>query len=338
MTGKRKRTMLIFSIVFLLLAVTAVIVTKLAKEVPSKKLKDFKIIGYLPDWYEDCYKDVPYDRLTHINYAFAIPTREGTILKFKDPEQVKNLVRKAHRNQVKILLSIGGWSYQGAVLSDVFKEATLTKEKAEYLAFNIVKTVTEYNFDGADVDWEYPNEETMNQYAYFMKVLGDALRKEEKLFTAATTGFSESAKYQPDSVVKKLDWINIMAYDMDMEGDHANYEDMISFAAYWTKTRKADPGKVVIGVPFYARPDGYSYRHIVEKNPEDSNKDQTVYEGVTVYYNGLNTIRKKTEWACENLSGIMIWEVLQDSEEEEYSLLEEMYQTAKSYFRRIKQD
>lgn len=337
MTGGKKRTVLILGIVFLLF-IAVFIVRKLGREIPSEELGDFKIIGYLPTWHEELYggnlnAEIPFDRLTHINYAFAIPTEEGTILEFENPKLVKKLVRTAHKNQVKILLSVGGWSYKGEVLSEVFKEATITREKAEYLASNIIEVVKEYHFDGVDVDWEYPNEETTNQYAYFMEVLGTSLKKEKKLFTAATTGFSKSAECQPDSVVELLDWINVMAYDMDMEGDHARFEDMVAFAQYWIQTRKVSPSKVVIGVPFYARPDGFSYREIVNADVENAKKDQTIYEETTIYYNGLATMREKTIWAYDNLSGIMIWEVLQDTTEEETSLLEKIYQTAKEQAR-----
>lgn len=332
MTGKRRRTMLIFGIVFLLLVLVVFIVfvaRKLKRERPAEELGEFKIIGYLPDWYENGAEEVPYDRLTHINYAFAIPTTEGRILEFKNPQLVKKLVKEAHSNQVKILLSVGGWSYEENLLRDVFKEATLTKERADVLAENIVKVVKQYDFDGADIDWEYPDEETSEQYAYFMEVLGASLKEEKKLFTAATSGFHEIGKYQPDSTIEALDWINVMAYDIDMEGEHATYEDMVSFAEYWIQTREVERRKVVIGVPFYARPGGTSYQQIVETDPVNAKRDQTTFEGVTIYYNGLNTMRKKTIWAYENLSGIMIWEVLQDSGEAKTSLLETIYQTAK---------
>lgn len=40
-----------------------------------------------------------------------------------------------------------------------------------------------------------------------------------------------------------------------------------------------------------------------------------------VYYNGSETIRKKTEYAQNNLGGIMVWEITQDTSDREYSLL-----------------
>jgi hypothetical protein len=45
-------------------------------------------------------------------------------------------------------------------------------------------------------------------------------------------------------------------------------------------------------------------------NPEASKFDQI---SDTIYYNGPNTIRKKTKLAMEKTSGVMIWELTQDA-------------------------
>ena len=48
-----------------------------------------------------------------------------------------------------------------------------------------------------------------------------------------------------------------------------------------------------------------------------------------VYYNGMDTIAKKTRYALENLGGIMIWELTQDTSDEEKSLLQMIERTVK---------
>ena len=40
-----------------------------------------------------------------------------------------------------------------------------------------------------------------------------------------------------------------------------------------------------------------------------------------VYYNGVDTIAAKTRYARENLGGIMIWELTQDTSDPDRSLL-----------------
>lgn len=41
-----------------------------------------------------------------------------------------------------------------------------------------------------------------------------------------------------------------------------------------------------------------------------------------VYYNGVDTITDKTLYAKENLGGIMIWELTQDTQDADKSLLQ----------------
>ena len=41
-----------------------------------------------------------------------------------------------------------------------------------------------------------------------------------------------------------------------------------------------------------------------------------------VYYNGVDTIVEKAQYAKENLGGIMIWELTQDTSDPDRSLLQ----------------
>ena len=43
--------------------------------------------------------------------------------------------------------------------------------------------------------------------------------------------------------------------------------------------------------------------------------------GMDVWYNGISTIEKKTAYARDNLGGIMIWELTQDTDDSGKSLL-----------------
>ncbi len=48
-----------------------------------------------------------------------------------------------------------------------------------------------------------------------------------------------------------------------------------------------------------------------------------------VYYNGVDTITEKTLYAKENLGGIMIWELTQDTSDPGRSLLRAIDRSAK---------
>ena len=120
-------------------------------------MKDFRIVTYLAGWNgEKGMEKLRYDCLDQINYAFAIPTEEGDVLPFPDPDFVHKVVNEAHAHNVQVMISVGGWSWQDVPLEATFEKATETPEKTARLAKAIVDVVDEYDFDGADIDWEYP--------------------------------------------------------------------------------------------------------------------------------------------------------------------------------------
>jgi hypothetical protein len=57
-----------------------------------------------------------------------------------------------------------------------------------------------------------------------------------------------------------------------------------------------------------------SYNKIVETFEGAAQSDEwTMPDGKILYYNGMPTIRRKTELAKEKASGVMIWQVLGDA-------------------------
>ena len=77
-----------------------------------------------------------------------------------------------------------------------------------------------------------------------------------------------------------------------------------------------------LGVPFYARPSWADYGTILATVPEAFAGDHVLYNGMEVYYNGVDTIAEKTRYAREHLGGIMIWELTQDAAGRGKSLLQ----------------
>ena len=290
----------------------------------------FKAVGYFPDWSGDKLDRIRFDIVTHINYAFAIPTADGTLRPLGNPRLARDLVAEAHKNNVKVLIAVGGWSYNGVPLESTFVQATSTDEKIQKLADSIIAMVEEYGFDGVDMDWEHPRygKASQKQYEKLMLRLREILKSENKLLTAAVLGgvspdgyVLRDAAAHTDAVLNAVDWINVMAYDGGDGEKHSSYDFAVNCALYWRDTRKMPAGKVVLGVPFYARPSWASYDQILQSDPEAYNTDTSMVKGVTDYYNGIPTIKAKTVWAMENVGGIMIWELSQDTTDESRSLL-----------------
>lgn len=286
-------------------------------------------MGYYPSWSPGKLDRIRYDVLTHINYAFAIPTAEGGLMPLENEGTAKKIIAFAHDNGVKVLLAVGGWSYNDVILEKTFAAAVSTDEKLKSFADAIIEMCDKYGFDGIDMDWEYPRIENGSaaNYEKLMVYLADKLHAKGKLLTTAvicgvTTGGYDiyEAKAQTQRVLEVVDWVNVMAYDGGDGELHSSYDFAVNSANYWRKTRGMPNDKVVLGVPFYSRPTWTTYNSILAQDENAWNSDTSVINGTTVHYNGMDTIKRKTKFAKENLGGIMAWEITQDTSNKEKSL------------------
>lgn len=276
-----------------------------------------KVVGYFTDWTNMDINRIQYDKLTHINYAFLIPETNGDVKPIVQEAKMKELITKAHENNVKVLISVGGWEYHGAVLDPVFATAASNDISREKLVNNIVDFVNKYNFDGADIDWEYPDPGTeSDNFLKLMTSLNAKLKPQGKLLTAAVTSGtavnspteSWTAKGVTKEIFPLVDFLNIMAYDGGNGADHSPYIYAENAMKVWTQ-KGLPKEKMVLGLPFYARPSWRGYNEIVASDPQAPFKDRSGID----YYNGIDTIKKKTQLGLNLGSGVMIWELSQDT-------------------------
>lgn len=302
-------------------------VLSLSNEEWTAKKEDFKIVGYFPSWKEDTSK-IRYDILTHINYAFAIPTAEASLLPLENAELAQQIIREAHAKGVRVFLAVGGWSYHDVPLEPAFVAATETAQKREKLAGAIVSMCEIYGFDGVDLDWEHPRVDgnSSRQYEELLLLLAEQLHAQGKeLSSAVLSGVTADgnvyydAAAHTDTVLETVDWINVMAYDGGDGERHSPYELAVNSGNYWRKQRGMPAEKVVLGVPFYARPSWAAYGDILSSVPDAWKYDHTDYNGMDAWYNGIAAIQQKTSYAMEQLGGVMIWEISQDAKGQ-YSL------------------
>jgi chitinase len=267
----------------------------------------FRSVGYLPSW-AGSVNSVQYSKLTHINYAFVLPNSNGSLQAVPDTAKLSSLVSLAHSNGVKVSLSIGGWN-DG---NDSAFESLAGNSGARTTFVNaVVSVVTQYNLDGVDIDWEYPDPGTSgNNYTALMSALSTAMHSRGKLLTAAVVSEGNTANGVQPAVFGYVDFLNIMAYDGG--SPHANYDWSIAAANFW-KSRGLPASKTVLGVPFYSRPGYYTYSQLVAMNANNANLDCVTVSGAQQCYNGIPTIKRKTQWAVANAGGIMNWELSQDT-------------------------
>ncbi|WP_019613133.1 glycosyl hydrolase family 18 protein [Psychromonas ossibalaenae] len=162
-----------------------------------------RIIGYFTSWRNGANgqpsflaSDIPWDSITHINYAFAHINKSGEV-SIGDTTDPKNpatgmtwegaenamdpslpykghfnlLNQYAKKHDVKLLLSVGGWAETGAHFDDAgrymdggfysltIKEATgeVNYAAIDKFAKSAAVFVNQYGFDGIDIDYEYPS-------------------------------------------------------------------------------------------------------------------------------------------------------------------------------------
>ncbi len=261
---------------------------------------DKVVSAYFADW--DVYgrgyfvKDIPADKINTVLYAFGMPTADGgcsVIDPWADYQmvywsganavdgqadnfgdngglygnfnQLKKL--KALHPDLKILISLGGWS-----LSTYFSDVAATQASREKFVAACIDTfikgdlptggwpedaggigVAKGIFDGIDVDWEYPGIDPGNgaHFSAADKVNATLLFQEFRtqldaqgqidgkhyLLTAALPAgdINSTGSFELAKVSRILDYVNIMTYDF-----HGSWDSYTAFNSPMRRD-KADP-------------------------------------------------------------------------------------------------
>lgn len=285
----------------------------------TKDKPDFKIVGYYPlhSAMAVDLQTVPFAKLTHINLWFLNPDSLGNFT--QDFSALTPFIEAAHANRVKVLFSIGGGSKQAQYHS------LLKEDKRADFVQRLVAQALKYNVDGIDVDLE--GSDIDEHYEPFVVELAALLRSHNKLITAAIAVYYKDQL--TDKTLAQYDFVSIMSYDRtgpwrpEKPGPHATYAHAVEDLTYFGKERSIPKEKMVLGVPFYGY--GYgpaltstaismNYGEILSTFPGAETADQwEMSGGKIIYYNGIDTIKKKTALAKEKASGIMIWQLPGDA-------------------------
>ena len=277
-----------------------------------------RVLGYLPvhsNWVADM-NNIDLTKITDLNLAFINPDASGN---FIANDAYRQVIQKAHSQNVRVFLSIGGGSPPAHL------EGLLEKDKRANLISGLITVAGNYDFDGVDVDLE--NSLINNNYASFVSGLSAALKQKNKLMTAALASWNSNLIN--DSTLRMYDFINIMSYDktgpwnLNKPGPHSPFIMVQDDFTYFNKTRGIAAEKLFIGLPFYGygfgngAPKSLAYKDIITTYPGSENADSlTVSGGGKIYYNGIATIQQKVSFAISNKAGgVMIWQLLGDSKD-----------------------
>jgi chitinase len=320
-------TLTTYSLFLLLLASCQknITVSSTGKTEPRAVTGSFKVVGYLPS-YSGSVNQVQFSKLTHIIYAFLIPTSSGGYGAVDNPAKLDSMVTYAHASGVKAMISVGGGGGGGGFAGIVASSSNITT-----FVNNMMNFVNQYDLDGIDIDWEYPSGGTQaTNFLTMMQQLGTALHNNGKILSVAVIGL-DGGNYIESGMYSTIDFMTIMAYD-DNNFQHSTYELATQCMAYWLG-QGCPASEAVLGVPFYGHDSTLS-----ESDPNDEPEYNTIIaEGGnpqldvfgSIGYNGLLTMRSKTSYAMAQGGGIGIWELSGDATGSN-SLLSAIYQVVEA--------
>ena len=277
----------------------------------------FLVSGYLPDYRElnpqwgNC--------LTDIIYFSAQPKPDGGLdTSLLSESTLQALRAMKDKYGTRIFISVGGWERSQGFAPMVADPQARKKFENDLLTFSLAHAL-----DGVDFDWEFPENDAQYQgYAALLQEIKAAFQPHGMLISMALSSDADLKR----SVYQYADRIHVMSYDHP--GLHSTYDQAVLDMNYFVAGGFAK-GKLFLGVPFYGREianndNEFTYAELMQQYHPTPDQDQV--HGI--YFNGIDTIQKKTCYALDNgFGGIMIWELGQDSADNT-SLLRTVYQAA----------
>lgn len=166
---------------------------------------------------------------THLVFAFALLREDGNIYADADNTAMYNAMKKlrGENKNLKLLLAIGGWT-EG---SKDFSAVAADEQRRDVFINSALAFLSQWEFDGIDIDWEFPADTAQGGTAAdkenlpkFLNALNYRLKNEDPqgkitylLSIACGTGYAVVEKgYDVKEVSANVDYVNLMAYDLNM--------------------------------------------------------------------------------------------------------------------------
>lgn len=201
----------------------------------------------------------------------------------REVEALKEIIshRQNKEHEVKLVvtaLADGAWGEN--------VNAYMT-ENWQDVADKIVAFVNKYNFDGVDIDWEYPQTKAdWDVYDKFIARLDDGMHEAnpDAIVTAALSAWSLGMSQE---TLDRLDQIQFMAYDSkDEDGYQSSLQQAQEGLSDFIENG-ADISKINIGVAVYARPTNLAPYWAIWRDFDEAtywnSKYYTIHDGDQVY-------------------------------------------------------
>ncbi|KAG1854388.1 glycoside hydrolase family 18 protein [Suillus tomentosus] len=169
---------------------------------------------------------IVWEKYNTLYYSFAETTQTVTSLSLagSDGELLPQFVSEAHAHGVEAHIAVGGWT--GSIW---FSSNLATTENRTAFVKTVTEFVSQYNLDGVQFDWEYPNHQgigcnvvnandTTNFLSFLQELRQNPVAKKLTLSAAVSVVPFNDATGNPSADVsgfaKVLDYIAVMNYDV----------------------------------------------------------------------------------------------------------------------------
>jgi chitinase len=273
------------------------------------KAADKVFVGYVAG----SVRQIEFSLYTHLCHAFVVADGNGNV-RTEGNAPSRELTTNAHKAHVKVLLSLGGWGWD-----DQFGAIVSKPESEDRYVKSVMEMVDQYDYDGIDLDWEYPDTKTevvgFERLARRFRKLVDEIGKKKGrpmlLTMAASSNFETLRWLQTPFLVETMDWVNVMTYDYT--GSWTNYAGHHSplFASkkqpggrprsssltieFLLNERKLPADKIALGLPLYGRGFGVKEPYAATKGAKKARMAEADYRSIEKLQAAKGWVRKWDE-------------------------------------------
>ncbi|KAL2204347.1 glycoside hydrolase, partial [Sarocladium strictum] len=245
-----------------------------------------RVMGYFESWSmreRACFnmraEAVPYGLYTDVIFSFATihpdtyKVTAGSNEGGWDMRFISTI--KLFQPNVRLWVALGGWAFNSpGPTQTTFSDIAASKTKTKTFLDSLASVMTEYSFDGVDIDWEFPVAEDRNNglrpqdyknMVTFMRRLRSRMEKMKKMTSMAIPASYRYLQYFDIKALEDtVDWFNFMSYDM-----HGSWDINNEWAGPWANSHTnmteiqqgldllwrndINPAKVTMGMSYYGR-------------------------------------------------------------------------------------
>ncbi len=262
-------------------------------------------------------RNINFGLYTHLCHAFLVADGEGKV-RTNPNVPSREITGQAHKAGVKMILSLGGWGWDRQFASIVSKP-----ESEDRYVKSVMAIVDEFDYDGIDFDWEYPDDEKeivgferlTRRFRKELDAIGKKKGRSMCLTMAASSNPGTLRWLGKEFLLENMDWINVMTYDFtgawtNYAGHHsplfASSKQPVGTARstestmkYLLEERGLPANRLAVGIPLYGRGFAVSEPYASTKNATNknaTNKNTTKARIPRGDYSNLHRLKNEQGW------------------------------------------